>query len=65
MYSNRENIVKCHTDSIVSTTQMKELILSKNIGDWKVKQGQAIVNASNKKVDYIAIPLSETTVLRI
>jgi hypothetical protein len=56
MYSNRENIVKCHTDSIVSTTQMKELILSKNIGDWKVKQGKAIINASNKKVEYIAIP---------
>jgi hypothetical protein len=53
MFLNRENIVKCHTDSIVSTIPMKELILSNDIGDWKFKQGKAIIQASNKKIEYI------------
>jgi hypothetical protein len=52
MFPFRENIVKCHTDSIVSTIPINDLSISKDLGDWKMKQGKAIISASNRKIEY-------------
>jgi hypothetical protein len=49
MLPYKENIIRCHTDSILSTCEIKELKLSNTMGDWKIEnQGKCYVNKMNK-----------------
>ena len=45
---NLDDIVQINTDGFISKTIIKDLKISKNMGDWKIKHtGDCIVQDSN------------------
>lgn len=48
------NIVRAHTDSILSNAPLPHLKISPNLGDWKLENsGKCIVGQSNKAVEWL------------
>ena len=49
MLPYKDDVIRCHTDSILSTCEIKELKLSSNMGEWKIEnKGKCYVNKMNK-----------------
>jgi hypothetical protein len=48
-----DNIVKIHTDGMMTLKEIPELKLSDKLGDWKVKQYKKVIIHNKTKCDKI------------
>ena len=54
IYPYRENVFKCHTDSILSDIELPELLIGDNLGDFKLENhGKVHIHHSSKSLEWL------------
>jgi hypothetical protein len=54
IYYDREQVYKCHTDSILSDKKLDKLLVGESLGDFVLeKEGKCHIHHSSKKVEWL------------